>query len=85
MGQKPYGLLRRAMAEEGLWCLAQTVLSGREQLVLLRPVGKLIAMQVLHYAGQLKPPALFEDDVSDSQFSAAELKLTRTLVAATMA
>ena len=26
VGQKPYGLLRQAMAEEGLWCLAQTVL-----------------------------------------------------------
>ncbi len=85
VGQKPYALLRQAMAEEGLWCLAQTVLSGREQLVLLRPSGKLIAMQVLHYAGQLKSPTLFTDDVADSQFTAAELKLTRTLVAATTA
>ncbi len=83
VGQKPYALLRRAMAEQGVWCLARIVLFGREQLVLLRPLEGLIVMQVLHYASQLKMPVTFQDDVADGEFTAAELKLTKTLVAAT--
>ncbi len=40
---------------------------GREQLVKLRPLGKLICMEILCYEDQVKKPAEFEDEVAESQ------------------
>ncbi len=83
VGQKPYSLLRTAMLERGLYAIAQVVLSGREQLVLLRPLGKLIVMSALSYDSQVKRAESFEDEVVEPKFTAEELKLTNTLVDAT--
>jgi DNA end-binding protein Ku len=83
VGQKPYALLHQAMAGKGLCALAQIVLSRREQLVLLRPVGKLIVMSVLSYDAEVKKPESFEDEVAGAPFSEDELALTGTLVDAT--
>ncbi len=83
IGQKPYNLLLQAMREEGLNCVAQVVMHGREQLVKLRPLGKLICMEILCYEDQVKKPAEFEDEVAESQFSEDELDLTKRLIEAT--
>jgi DNA end-binding protein Ku len=73
-GQKPYALLRQAMAERGLWAIAQTVWHGKEQLVVLRPRGRLIVMSQLKYASEVKEPSAFE-----------RLELAQALVQATTA
>src|SRR5262249_2639514 len=43
VGQRPYGVLLQAMEEEGRYAIAQVMMHGREQLVLLRPMDKLLA------------------------------------------
>ena len=83
VGQKPYALLHRAMSDEGLVCVAQVVMHGKEQLVILRPLEKLICMTMLNYPEQVKQADQFEDEVTDGEFPKDELKLTKTLVAAT--
>jgi DNA end-binding protein Ku len=82
-GQKPYALLHRAILDAGVVGLAQVVISNREQLVMLRPVGKLLAASVLQYAADVKPVDEFEKLLSDEPVSAQELKLAKTLIAAT--
>jgi DNA end-binding protein Ku len=81
-GQKPYALLQ-VLAEENLWGIAQAVISSREQLVVLRPLEKLLAISVLHYAEELKKPSAYEDELSNVEVSREELKLTKTLIEAT--
>jgi DNA end-binding protein Ku len=56
---------------------------GREQLVMLRPLGKLICMEVLAFKDQVKNPADFEDEIEDSEFTKDELELTKRLIEAT--
>ena len=56
-GQKAYALLYQAMVEEKRYALAQVVLHGREQLVLLRPQENLLILEVLHYRHQVTQPA----------------------------
>lgn len=85
VGQKPYCLLLEAMKGENLFSVAQVVMHGREQLVMLRPLGKLICMEVLSFKDQVKNPADFEDEVEDADFSQAELELTKKLIEATKA
>jgi DNA end-binding protein Ku len=80
VGQKPYALLRDTMAESNLNAIAQVVLSKREQLVLLRPIEKLLGMTVLEYHAQVKQPAAFEDELTETASSEDELQLARTLI-----
>jgi len=68
------------MADEGVCAVAQVVLHGKEQLVVVRPVEGLLVMSVLHYESDLKKPSAFEDDITDGQFSKEELQLAKTLV-----
>ena len=84
-GQKPYILLQRAMAEENVCCIAQVVLSGKEQLVTLRAVDNLIAMTTLNYESEIKQPEAFRDEVVGGDVSGEELRLTKMLIDATKA
>lgn len=83
-GEKPYALLHRAMVDEKVYGLAQVVISNREQLVLLRPIGKLLSIAVLQYADNLKPREEFEETLNDADVSSQELKLAKTLIDATI-
>lgn len=80
VGQKPYALLRDGMLDRGVEAFAQVVLSGREQLVLLRPVGDLLVMTVLLQDAKVKKPESFEDELVQTECSADEFKLTKTLI-----
>ena len=83
VGQRPYALLRDAMAEAGSYALATVIISSRQQLVVLKPYKKLIAMAVLYYHDQVRPVEEFETFVDDVKLEAGEKELTRTLLGAT--
>ncbi len=80
VAQKPYAVLQRVMAERERYAVAQVVMSGRGQIVLVRPLDGLLAMTVLNYDEQIKKPAEFADDVPDVSIAAKELELAESLV-----
>ena len=82
VGQKPYQLLREGMEREEVHALAEIVMSGREQLVLIRPIEGLLAMTMLSYEAKVKQPSGFTDELVESELSEEELTLTRTLIGA---
>lgn len=82
VGQKPYALLQQCMADENVQAVAQVVLSGREQLVLVRPMNGLLTMSVLVYGSQVKQPSSFEDELVETELGEKELELTQLLVSA---
>jgi DNA end-binding protein Ku len=84
-GQKPYAVLQNVMAEDRRYAVATIVMSGREQMVLLRPTGQLITMTMLSFHNQIKSPKTFEDDLADAKPAAEEIKLARTLIDTTTA
>src|SRR5207244_7467856 len=69
IANKPYVLLRQGMVDQGKHAVAQVVLHSREQLVLLRPLGKLMVMEMLHFAAAVREPKAFEADVPDTEAS----------------
>ena len=79
-GQRPYALLVQGMEDEGLCAVAQVVMSGREQLVCVRPKGDLLVMNILTYAKNVKAPGEFENELEDQELSKEERKLTKTLI-----
>jgi DNA end-binding protein Ku len=81
-GQKPFSVLHRIMAEINRYAVARVVFAGREEIVLLRPFGRLLLMTMLNYETQLKRPSAYEDEVTTPKASPEELKLARSLIEA---
>ena len=84
-GQRPYAVLCRAMRDAGRHALARAVLSGREQLVLLRPLEDLLVLSVLAYDHQIRRPQVFEDQLPAVEVESEELGLARSLIEASTA
>ncbi len=83
VGQKPYALLLQAMVDAGVEAIAQVVISGREQLVAIRPAGKLLTMVVLVHKAKVKQPQTFVEELAEQELPDHELQLTKTLIEAT--
>lgn len=81
-GERPYALLREGMVKNGVCAIAQVVMSGREQLVLLRPHGKLLVMTGLHYPQRVRKGADFESELPEITLKPEEEALTNTLIGA---
>ena len=79
-GDKPYGLLHKGLEERSVVGLAQIVIAGREQIVLLRPLEDLLAITVLHVADKVKGTEAFSKELQDMEVSAEEMSLTNTLI-----
>jgi len=80
VGQKPYAVLHDAMIEQNRQAIAQVVMHGREQVVLLRPVDGLLSMTLLNYDHQITKPSAFEDEVTKPAIAPEELKLAKMLI-----
>jgi DNA end-binding protein Ku len=79
-GKRPYALLHAGMSGENLCAVAQVVMSGREQLVAVRPKDGLLVMNVLNHAKDVRGVEEFEGEVEEQELSREEQKLTKTLI-----
>jgi DNA end-binding protein Ku len=79
-GQKPYALLQKVMADEGRYAVATMVFAGRENVVVVRALNRLLAVTILSYDEQMKKPASVTDEIPDVDVASEELKLARTLI-----
>jgi DNA end-binding protein Ku len=82
VGQKPYALLVQGMEEMKRHAVAQVVMHGRDQLVLIRPMDGLLNMAILNYDNQVTKPAAFEEEAPKAKAEPEELKLAKTLIEA---
>ncbi|MFL5339650.1 MAG: Ku protein [Gemmataceae bacterium] len=82
VAHKPYAVLQEVMAEQERYGIARLILSGREQLAVVRPVEGLLAMSPLNYAEAIKEPSAFAHDVKHPAVSAQERKLAESLIEA---
>jgi DNA end-binding protein Ku len=73
-----YAVLAAALAQRGRWALGRMVLGGQRQVVLVRPAGTALILQVLHHPEQVRAcplPALPRPDAA-----AEELRLAGMLI-----
>ena len=80
IGQRPYALVQKALAEADLAAVAQVVLNGKEETVLLWTLERLIAMTSLNYEEEVKLPVTFENELSNPDWSVPEMKMTKALL-----
>ena len=79
-GAKPYVVLCAAMEERKRHGIARVVFSGKEQLVLIRPLTGVLVMSMLNYDAQVRKPESIKDEVPDANYSAKELQLAEMLI-----
>jgi DNA end-binding protein Ku len=75
---KPYALLTEALKQAGRCGVGRWAARGKGYLVILRPIGDVLAMQQLHYATDVRRAA--EVEVAKSEVKPAELKLAQQLI-----
>jgi DNA end-binding protein Ku len=75
---KPYALLTEALRQAGRCGVGRWAARGKGYLVILRPIGNVLAMQQLHYAADVKRAT--EVDVPKPEVKPAELKLAQQLI-----
>ena len=77
-GAKPYALLTEALRQSGRCGVGRWAARGKGYIVMLRPIGDVLAMQQLHYAADVR--AASEVEVPKPEVKAAELKLAQQLI-----
>ena len=77
-GERAYKLLVAALEATGRAALGQYSARGKQQLVLVRPMGDILAMEQLHYHGEIRSAA--EVPRADVPLKDAELALARQLI-----
>jgi DNA end-binding protein Ku len=77
--QHPYGVLAQALQEGRKWAIGRVVLSGSRHLVLVRPAGPVLVMDVLHYPATVRPAAAFAD-LRGAMGSPEEIRLANMLI-----
>ena len=81
-GERPYQLLRDGMAKNGVCAIAQVVISGREQLVVVRVVDRMLVMFGLHYPSKVRNIDDYQGEIEEIEFKPEEVALTETLISA---
>ena len=79
---KPYTLLLRALKETGKAAVGRIVLSSKEHLVLLRPSGDALAIELLFYPEDVREKTReeIEEVVEQTDVADAELDMAKQLV-----
>jgi DNA end-binding protein Ku len=85
VGQKPYGVLVEAMVELKRHGVAQMVMNGKEQVVLLRPMDGLLVFSPLNYDNEITKPESFEGELTKPAIEPEEMQLAKTLIEASTA
>jgi DNA end-binding protein Ku len=81
-GQKPYALLRETLERTGKVGIAKVVISTRQHLAALMPMGNGLVLSLLRWEDEIRDTAGLAWPDGSVKVSAAELKMAEQLVAA---
>jgi DNA end-binding protein Ku len=82
VGPKAYQVIYQGMVEANRHAIAQVVMHGKEQLVMLRPHDGLLVMSVLNFSNQVAGTSAFDEEIPKGDVDPKELQLAMTLIKA---
>src|SRR5262249_22933775 len=77
-GDKAYALLREALAKSGKVGISKVVLRTREHLAALKPVGKALVLELMHFKDELADTSALS--LPTGETSTKELDMARSLI-----
>jgi DNA end-binding protein Ku len=82
VAQQPYAVVQTAMEQDGVCAVATVVMHGHDQVVLIRPVGRLLLMTMLKHDSEVRKSAEIEELVPAIPVGDKEVEMARTLMRA---
>jgi DNA end-binding protein Ku len=80
-GEKPYGLLVRALEETGRVGIAKVVIRNKQHLACLRPYDDALVLETMYYADEVRrPQEILGEDVKPDGLRKAEVEMAKSLV-----
>jgi DNA end-binding protein Ku len=79
-GEKPYRLLVRALEETGRVGIAKVVIRNKQHLACLRPYEKVLVIETMYYADEVRRPADVAGEVAQNGLRKAEVEMAKSLV-----
>lgn len=80
MAKDAYGVLRDALRATGMVGLGQFVMRGRDWLAALKPCGRGMMLETLHFADEVRKSAPFFAEIGDGKPDQELLELARELI-----
>ena len=80
--EEPYAIIVQAMERAGCWGIGQIVLSGKDQLVAVRPLEGRLHMAMLNYDEEIRTPSEVLPRPKLSRAAGKKVQLARTLIQA---
>lgn len=81
VGQRPFALIQRCLADDHTQAVGQVVLFGREELVVVRPVDRVLEMTALKYDQEVNHADALDEELETPELKKEEISLTKTLLA----
>jgi len=78
--EEPYAVMAEAMKREGRVGIGQIVFSGKDQLVLIRPIDGVLHMAMLNYDEEIRPPKEFMSGAIRPTGLHRQVKLAQSLI-----
>jgi len=78
--QEPYSVVLEAMTHEGRYGLGRLVLSGKEQIALVRPFEKILQMAMLNFHAEIRPTKQIAVGIKKPSALARQVKLAQSLI-----
>ncbi len=77
---EPYAVIAEAMERADRYGIGQIVFSGKEQIVLVRPVSGVLHMAMLNYEAEIRPASKLAGEIKPKASIARHVRLAQTLV-----
>jgi DNA end-binding protein Ku len=78
--EQPYAVMVQAMQHEEKYAVGQVVFSGKDQIVLVRPLDGVLHMAMLNYAAEIRDPADIATLPKPPRGITREVKLAQSLI-----
>jgi DNA end-binding protein Ku len=72
-GEEGYAVLRDALAETGKVAVGQLILTGREHLIGIRPLGRGLVLSILRYGHEVRPAESYFEGLTAAEPEAVRL------------
>jgi DNA end-binding protein Ku len=78
--EEPYSVIVTAMEREERNAVGRVVFSGKDQLVLLRPLERVLHMAMLNYDAEIHPPETLATSLKRPSRQSRQVRLAQTLI-----
>jgi DNA end-binding protein Ku len=80
VAQQAYAVVQEAIKQDGVVAIATVVWHGHDQMVMVRPVGRLLLMTMLKHDAEVRKPSEIEEFVPAVAVSEQEVEMARTVM-----